>query len=96
MTTPREQHLKEQARAALNVKAAPGWKRRALCLGVGPELFFPQKGDPTSIPKQVCNHCPVKLECLRMGIYQGYGIWGGTSERERRIMRRLLGVVVDD
>lgn len=40
--------------------------------------------------KEVCASCPVKDACLEFAITtnQEYGIWGGTSEDERRILRR--------
>ncbi|MGA0803208.1 MAG: WhiB family transcriptional regulator, partial [Ilumatobacteraceae bacterium] len=42
--------------------------------------------------KQVCDECPVKIECLDFAIEtnQDSGIWGGTSEEERRDIRRRI------
>ncbi|MGH9194816.1 MAG: WhiB family transcriptional regulator, partial [Acidimicrobiia bacterium] len=39
----------------------------------------------------VCTQCPVALECLRYALAnrEQFGIWGGTSERERRKLRKL-------
>lgn len=39
----------------------------------------------------VCETCPVRLECLRDALgsgYDVYGIWGGTTQGERRRYRR--------
>ena len=42
--------------------------------------------------KQVCGECPAKTPCLEFALEtnQDAGIWGGTSEEERRAMRRAL------
>ena len=40
--------------------------------------------------KQVCGECPVQTDCLQYALEtnQDAGIWGGTSEEERRSIRR--------
>ncbi len=67
-----------------------GWQERANCLGVDPDLFFPERGASTKEAKAVCNGCEVRLECLEYALAHGekFGIWGGMSERERRRLRR--------
>lgn len=74
----------------------PEWIARANCRGVDPELFFPERGASTREPKAVCRECEVRRECLTMAMNTGerHGIWGGMSERERRRLRRKLGVTV--
>ncbi len=66
------------------------WKKKANCLGIDPELFYPERGVSSSNAKSVCNGCVVKKECLEFALRNGekFGIWGGLSERERRILRR--------
>ncbi|HEX9520350.1 MAG TPA: WhiB family transcriptional regulator [Streptosporangiaceae bacterium] len=34
----------------------------------------------------ICTRCPVRVKCLEFALatQQAYGIWGGTSEEERR------------
>lgn len=58
-----------------------------------PELFFPQdlKDRGARIrreraAKEICVACPVVQECRNHALTSGedHGIWGGTSERERR------------
>ncbi|MGD0748145.1 MAG: WhiB family transcriptional regulator [Acidimicrobiales bacterium] len=68
----------------------PGWQRWAACRGADPELFFPTQGEPTAPAKAVCGTCLVRLDCLEyaLGIREKTGIWGGKSERERRLIRR--------
>jgi len=66
------------------------WQDRANCLGVDPDLFFPERGASTREAKSVCAGCEVRLECLEYALANGekFGIWGGLSERERRRLRR--------
>jgi WhiB family transcriptional regulator, redox-sensing transcriptional regulator len=66
------------------------WQERANCLGVDPDLFFPERGASTKEAKGVCHGCEVQPECLEYALRHGekFGIWGGMSERERRRIRR--------
>ncbi len=70
--------------------AERGWQSRANCMGVDPELFFPERGSSTREAKEVCRGCVVREDCLEFAIANGekFGIWGGMSERERRRVRR--------
>ena len=75
--------------------AAQPWQARAECRNVDPELMFPGRGESTRAAKAVCAICAVRTECLAYALDAGerFGVWGGTSERERRKMRnpRLVG-----
>ena len=66
------------------------WQMFANCLGVDPDLFFPERGASTKEAKQVCQGCVVREDCLEYALANGekFGIWGGLSERERRRIRR--------
>ena len=66
------------------------WQERANCLGVDPDLFFPERGASTKEAKGVCHGCEVQPDCLEYALRHGekFGIWGGLSERERRRLRR--------
>jgi WhiB family redox-sensing transcriptional regulator len=68
----------------------PSWQRSANCLGVDPDLFFPERGGSTHEAKEVCRGCVVRQECLQYAVQNNekFGIWGGLSERERRCLRR--------
>ncbi|QLJ06793.1 WhiB family transcriptional regulator (plasmid) [Streptomyces sp. NEAU-sy36] len=74
--------------------AAPRWEY-ALCAQTDPDLFFPEGGAKISNAvqqaKQVCGRCPIRRACLSWALEtrQPAGIWGGMSEKERRV---LLGV----
>ena len=66
------------------------WQLYANCLGVDPDLFFPERGASTKEAKSVCKGCVVREDCLEYALANGekFGIWGGLSERERRRIRR--------
>jgi WhiB family redox-sensing transcriptional regulator len=72
------------------------WRVEAACRDVDPELFFPVSASGASVPqieeaKQVCRTCPVRAACLRWALERGEnaGVWGGTTEDERRSVRLL-------
>ncbi|CAM5698844.1 WhiB family transcriptional regulator [Streptomyces canus] len=73
------------------------WQELAICQGTDPDLFFPvgnASSGPTLIQtaeaKAVCRRCPVIDQCLNWALDADLveGIWGGTTEAERRAMRR--------
>ena len=66
------------------------WQTKANCMGVDPDLFFPERGASTREAKEVCRGCVVREDCLEYALANGekFGIWGGLSERERRRLRR--------
>ncbi|MFI6655126.1 WhiB family transcriptional regulator [Streptomyces sp. NPDC050523] len=71
------------------------WRDRAACRSEDPDLFFPIGTSGPSLlqteqAKAVCRRCPVREECLRWALDTGecMGVWGGTSEMERRALRR--------
>jgi WhiB family transcriptional regulator, redox-sensing transcriptional regulator len=80
--------------------AAADWRHHAACRDVDPDLFFPLGTEGASLPqieqaKQICRTCPVRPPCLRWALDHGVtGVWGGTTEEERRKHRRsrALGV----
>lgn len=73
-----------------NIDPDHEWQDDANCLGVGLNLFFPERGVSTSEAKEVCRDCPVRNVCLEYAIVNSekFGVWGGLSERERRRIRR--------
>ena len=70
------------------------WQDYANCLGVDPDLFFPERGASTREAKEVCRGCVVREDCLEYALVNGekFGIWGGMSERERRRLRRQRAI----
>ena len=75
----------------LNDRQELSWQARANCMGVDPDLFFPERGASTREAKEVCRGCVVREDCLEYALANGekFGIWGGLSERERRRIRRM-------
>lgn len=68
----------------------PEWKEGSLCNDHPEVNFFPARGESTRVARAICNQCPVEDECLFYIMQRGdkFGIWGGLSERNRRIVRR--------
>ncbi|WP_328349781.1 WhiB family transcriptional regulator [Streptomyces sp. NBC_00445] len=71
------------------------WRERAACLRVDPDLFFPIGTggltlEQVDAAKAVCGRCAVVQQCLDWAVQVGQveGVWGGTTESERRAMRR--------
>ena len=71
------------------------WRHSAACVGEDPELFFPIGNTGPAIlqihdAKDVCLRCEVVTKCLQWALESGQdvGVWGGTSEDERRAMKR--------
>jgi WhiB family redox-sensing transcriptional regulator len=56
------------------------------------DLFFPERGDfhGVALAKRVCAGCVVRDECLAFAVdnREEVGVWGGTSPKERRSIRR--------
>ena len=71
------------------------WRPEASCQDLDPNLFFPA-GETGPAAEQIahataiCRLCPVSDLCLEFALqtHQDYGIWGGTTEDERRQIRR--------
>ena len=70
--------------------ASPAFMDLGSCRGMDPDVFFPDRGESLSPAKAVCAECIVRDECLEYALDNGerFGVWGGTSERERRRLRR--------
>ena len=71
------------------------WRSASICRDTDPDLFFPVGTTGHALTqiaraKEVCGECPVSDQCLEFALEtnQDSGIWGGTSEEERRVMRR--------
>lgn len=72
----------------------PDWWEQSVCKGVNPDLFFPTRGESSDPAKAVCARCPVDVECLQQALVdrEVHGVWGGTSEKERREIRRRVAI----
>ena len=71
------------------------WRINAMCRDLDPDLFFPVgvtggAVDQIDAAKEFCDICPSQNQCLEFAVTtnQEYGVWGGTTEDERRVLRR--------
>ena len=70
--------------------ASPAFMDLGSCRGMDPDIFFPDRGESLTPAKTICADCIVRDECLEYALdnRERFGVWGGTSERERRRLRR--------
>ena len=75
--------------------AADDWRAYSSCRDTDPYLFFPvgttgPAQEQIAAAKAVCDSCDAKAPCLEFALTtnQDSGVWGGTSEEERRKLRR--------
>lgn len=66
------------------------WMSEGNCSRVPPATFFPSDGVGVEAARRICEGCPVKSPCLEYALINriDHGVWGGTSERERRRILR--------
>jgi len=75
------------------------WRHRGSCGGLDPDIFFPvrtrgQAAVQARRAQRICRGCPVIEVCRDWALQtdQDSGIWGGLTERQRRLLltsRRL-------
>lgn len=67
--------------------ARESWWEQAACSGIDVDVFYPLPNDSVTTKQalQVCGRCPIRAECLQYAVRnrETYGIWGGTTERQR-------------
>lgn len=63
-----------------------GWRDKAVCRDMDPELFFPATQVEERLALKACSTCPVIHECERyaaelavINCYPLQGIWGGRN-----------------
>lgn len=74
---------------------ADNWRNHALCRDSNAELFFPigstgQALEMIEAAREICDECAAKAPCLEFALQtnQEAGIWGGSTEEERRAIRK--------
>jgi WhiB family redox-sensing transcriptional regulator len=79
--------------AAAEVRS--NWWSLAACQSADPEMFFPISSlgaarHEAARAKAVCGRCHVRPQCLSYAqeSRQVQGIWGGTTEEERQLLRK--------
>jgi WhiB family redox-sensing transcriptional regulator len=77
----------------------------AACSQTDPEIFFPMEIEDSSgniisstyahlkAAKEICSSCPLVTSCLAYALkHDELGVWGGTTESQRKYMKRYAGV----
>jgi len=66
------------------------WMAEGKCAEISPSVFFPSDGVGVEVAKKICQDCEVRAQCLEYALANriDHGVWGGTSERERRRLLR--------
>ena len=92
---PSAERIAQKVASTPNTTSDLAWRSTASCCDTDPDLFFPIGTTGIALEqvaeaKTVCNSCPAQLACLEFALRtnQDTGIWGGTSEEERRQLRR--------
>ena len=77
------------------MSAAMNWREIAACRDADPDLFFPVGTAGPALrqieeAKRICRACPAQARCLAWALDHGVGsgVWGGTTQDERRAIRR--------
>jgi len=66
------------------------WHRQAACRGQGPDAFVRGPKSDYRATRELCETCPVRRACLDFALADETltGLWGGTTNIERRLIRR--------
>jgi WhiB family transcriptional regulator, redox-sensing transcriptional regulator len=71
------------------------WRSQGACLHADPDVFFPISAAGASASqvrkaRAICAGCPVRATCTDFALEHRdlQGIWGGTTDDERRKLRR--------
>ncbi len=66
------------------------WRKHAACRGIDPDVFYPVSDEEADEAKSICDLCAVRESCLEHALAsrEREGIWGGTTELERRRIHR--------
>jgi WhiB family redox-sensing transcriptional regulator len=62
------------------------WRQLGACRGLDPGIFYPETDEEAEPAKEVCQSCGVRVACLEHALAsrEKQGVWGATTERERR------------
>lgn len=85
-------------RAMAERTADDAWRTRGVCSRQDPDTFFPPPREPADAALALCRGCEVLGSCLAWALDAGdrYGVWGGTTPRERRAMTVVWRETHDD
>jgi WhiB family redox-sensing transcriptional regulator len=73
----------------------PNFMSQGACIGYPTRWWFPEHGDEKEqqdqlkTAKEICNNCPVRLQCYEFGSRTGSaGVWGGVTLDRGKPTRR--------
>ena len=84
------------------------WHADAACRDLNVEDFYTDSDDNSGERKRyeyhkrnelrkVCAKCPVVEQCLNHALkYEHHGFWAGTTNKDRRELRKKLGIICMD
>jgi WhiB family redox-sensing transcriptional regulator len=80
-------------RLQLTAERVLSWRSSAACSGLPHNIFFPSaeaNDAEVAYAKEICDSCQVADACLEFAFEtnQRSGVWGGTSEEDRKTLRR--------
>ena len=74
------------------------WRSQGKCVGMNPQLFYPQPDSKGKIPKEAqlaCKHCPVINQCYDWALRnEVHGFWAGLDEKDRKRRQFAAGITV--
>lgn len=85
--------IKNYSKREINIREL--YTGEARCEEIGDHIFFaePEDWQWHAIAKKVCSTCPLMIKCRDYALQNSvYGIWGGTTPKERQRMRTQLGI----
>lgn len=80
-----------------DVKMSDHEREQAACVNADPTTFFPDKGSTVQAQAAIaiCGRCDVRDACLTEALArptaEDHGVWGGTTEYQRKQLRRRSG-----
>jgi WhiB family transcriptional regulator, redox-sensing transcriptional regulator len=76
-------------------EARAAWVSKARCRSTDPDELF-VGGAAQRKAAVICRHCPVIAECLADALdnRMEFGVWGGMTERQRRVLLKQHPEVV--
>jgi WhiB family redox-sensing transcriptional regulator len=66
------------------------WAVFAACRDMDPDMFFPTSAEEAVEAQRVCRGCAVRYDCLEFALETRvrFGVWGGTTDKQRRSLLR--------
>jgi WhiB family redox-sensing transcriptional regulator len=83
-------------RAEIAAYVVADWQGMGECRSVADDSCFPDPGQATAAALDRCSFCPVRRSCLASALANGeeYGVWGGTTEVQRDVIREDIAAGV--